>query len=1066
MSIIPSWTFPPKEATGQAPSAVTNQAASGSAPGDLSVYALGRDQIIPIVYGGPERMAGLVYIVATPKTGSLAGKLVIASVLCEGPVEEVSGFQVNNDAVPAHIQLHAYTGAPGQPVDAWLASAVPGFNESLPGIAYFVALVSPADNSFPQITALVKGLKVFDERENRFTYSNKFNTASAWTDNNLSALIQGATAPDGTPTAWTMTDNNAATFGGCGRGSAVPNDSAAYSFSIRVKKTTGGVSPTFGINVNLTGGAPAVSNNLRLNTDTGARVGGGIFWTIATDERDSTFWKCTGTITNNASGNVTLSFKIYPATGAHGSGLDVAATTGSAIVCWAGMAFGPVSAPYTETEGAAIVPGIKWSDNPARCLADFMANRAGLPVDASYTASAAGWCDQLLTGPGGSEKRSRFTLALAEKRTCSQWIETMRAYVPAWVVDAGDAWRIVADMPRATDHFFGPTTIAADSPPQITRGGTRDVPNFVEVSYTETANVPWQSLTASAEIAGAPEVRRNRVDMPGIRSYSQARRFALERLNHYTLEDVTGAMSVFDEGLKVLPGDVCAISEDAFGWAGKLVRVLDAVEKDTGRWDIQFREYDPAAYASEVATTPTSPDTSLSSPLTVAPPSGLVLAEVLAPESNLAADGVGTSIIYQSRIKVTWAESSDPYLSHYDVAVYLGSLLVFTGQVLRGVGIYVTSTVQQLASYNVQVLAVNSLGIRSDAAIADIFIDGKQIPPTDVPAITQAIEIGGEVLLTWEPAIDFDALRYEWRVDLGNVGTAWDSMMLVDAIDGLRARFRGIAPGTHRFCVKAIDSVGHYSANGRCVVLTVTSDSSAYLTDQKFTSPTLVRMVRLNTPFDETESDTLRPRWVVSDAATRSWDASMPSPIDSGTLPVFSYGAGTAGKASWRGESCDLGFTLTGDFSIAVRLTVYTGAVKKFLEVSSDGSTWTQIDLTTAPAWKGSARFIRPYFESVAAGASWLIEGPPQIKISAVERTESGGPITSSATLPTRITLANRYAKATLINVQPTNTTGARTSTIDNVIVGTGVANSFDVYLFDSSGVQRADQFYWTFKGV
>lgn len=876
--IIPDWVpprpKPPADTTGQRPPNTANDAAKYSTPGDLQLSALGRDQVIPILYGGPERLAGLIYCVATPRELAMQGKLVFAAILCEGPVESITGFEVNGEAVPEYISIVAYDGSQTT-VDPWLAAAIPGFNETLNGVAYFVAQVAPVDQAgFPQITALVKGLRVYDPR------------------------------------------------------------------------------------------------------------------TMLT----------------------------------------------------------------------------AWNDNPALCTHDFMKRVAGLPVDESYTISAANRCDETVTGAAGSEKRCTMTLLLNEKRTCEDWIETLRQYIPAWVVDAGSAWRIVADMPRAIDHSFGPGTIDTDNLPELKRGGSRDVPNAVDVFYTDTQTVPWELIAATAEGAGAAtDVRRSRVDLPGIRKYSQAYRFAVERLNHYTLEDTTGSISVFDYGLKVLPGDIAAISEAAFGWAAKQVRVLDARDKGNGRWEIEFREYDPLAYSGLVQASPSLPETSLSSPLECLPVTNMLAVERLTPESNMANDGVGTSIIYQSRIYATWDDSADPYVAHYQVRIFKGVDEVSAAIVPRGVKHWLSQPVQQLTTYRVDVYAVNSLSVFSPSASQNITINGKQFPPSDVPAIVQAMEIGGEVLFTILPAADFDTIRYEWRVDLGNVGQAWDAMKVVDTIDSLRARFRGIPEGTHRFCVKAIDSVGNYSTNGRCAVLTVTLDENAFVRDLLFVNPTLVSMVATDVPFVEGESATLSPTWFTNDPA-KSWDTAMPSPIDSGTDPVYSYGK-PAGIASWRGETHDLGYELTAAFRVSYEGGIASGGVRVFLEHSMDGTTWTQEELADGVGWTGTARFLRPYLESSVAASAWYVRGGVRVSIVA-NSTKESGQARSSASTYRRITLQKQYAKAVFIGITPINTNEARFPTVDNVVIGIGVTNTFDVYIHKANGQQSADDFIWNFEGV
>lgn len=879
--VIPDWVPPaPKptrtDSTGQQSPSRANDSAKQSAPRDLQVTALARDQVVPILYGGPERMTGLVYCAATPRELGLAGNLVFAAILCEGPVESITDFQANNEALPAWIDVRAYDGSQTT-VDPWLAAAIPGFNETLNGTAYFVARVAPQDNTgFPVITAQVKGLKTI---------------------------------------------------------------------------------------------------------------------------RD----------------------------------------------------------PRTSLTG--------FTRNSALILAHHMAHYGGLTVDDAWTIEAANRCDEIVTGAAGSEKRSEMTLALLRLMDIDRGIDTLRQYVPALVVNAGDAWRIVADMPRDPAHSFGASNIDGDSPPTFTRTGTRGTPNVIDVDYTDERTVPWETMTATVPDDGGatlPEVLLSRVALPGIRKYSQAYRFAVERLNHYTLEDTTAKINVFDYGVKVLPGDICTVSEAAFGWAAKLFIVIDATDEGNGRWSLSLREFDPLVYSGLVQVPPTAPDTALSSPLVVSPAKNVVVEQVLTPESNLPSTGLGTSIIFQSRMRVTWDESDDPYIGSYRVVIRRGGNEVSQYSVARGVGLFLSQPAQQLVTYDVDVYAVNTLGVLSLAVTRSVFIDGKTFPPSDVPTIVQAMEIGGEVLLAWEPAADFDVIRYEWRVDLGDTGAPWESLQVLDRIDGLRARFRGVPEGTHRFCVRAVDSVGNYSANSRCVTIIVTLDENAFVRGHVFTNPTTVLMARIDSPPDDPPVAGTYPRWVTNDPA-RAWDTAMPSPIDSGVAPVFTYGAG-AGIATWTGEVYDLGATLTASFRMFPNLTIFSGTVATYLEHSTDANTWTREEVSDVVGWTGTARFIRPYIEG-SPGAAFLISGGVTVEVVANATSESGNARSSASTF-SRVTLQGRYAKAVSVVVTPINTSEARFPTVDNLVIGTDVVNTFDVYIHKANGQQSAEDYLWNFEGV
>jgi hypothetical protein len=202
----------------------------------------------------------------------------------------------------------------------------------------------------------------------------------------------------------------------------------------------------------------------------------------------------------------------------------------------------------------------------------------------------------------------------------------------------------VADAPRATDHTFGLTKINTEPQSTLSKRGIKDTPNVVEIGYMKTDIKPWAMSYVEANTS--PTIRRKaRIDMPGIRRYSQARRFAIERLNHYTLEDLEGQINVFEDGLKVQIGDVASIT-DAIGLTNKLARVMVREDQGHGRWALFWREYDPAAYSSVVETEPTSGNTGLPNPQTVQPITNLVANEVIYAEKDITPDYLARGLIY------------------------------------------------------------------------------------------------------------------------------------------------------------------------------------------------------------------------------------------------------------------------------------------------------------------------------------------------------------------------------------------------------------------------------------
>lgn len=689
-----------------------------------------------------------------------------------------------------------------------------------------------------------------------------------------------------------------------------------------------------------------------------------------------------------------------------------------------------------------------WSDNPALVLADFLTNStfgAGRTIDWTTVSTAADFCDELVGSP--SEKRSLVTFAMTQKRAVSEWVDVLRSYVPCWVLDDGGTVSLIVDKERATDHTFAAASIDSSPAPKLKKRGVLDAPTVVEIAFTNTSISPWTTGVAEAS-TGSTVRRKSRIEMPGIRRYSQARRFAIERLNHYTLEDLEVEFSVFEDGLKVREGDVVEVT-DGIGLSGKKFRVLECSDKGNGRWSIKAREYDPAAYSSAVETNPTTPDLNLPNPRDVAAPTGIAITESVFLEKKLSGDSLARGFIYQSRFEVTWTAAAYAYPATYRVEVYNGAELVHEGS--TPLTKYVTPAVQQGNTYTVKVYTRAGLGYESAALIGSQVALGKALPPGNVPAISRAFEIGGEVLLEWTPAVDIDVIRYEWRY--GAVGGfAWDSAYLIDRIDGLRARFKGLPVGTWRFAVKAIDSVGNYSANATTVDVTITSDADAILQDREFSSPTLTNMQSLA----ELEG-TWRKRWATR-VSSDAWTSVMPDPLTSNSNPVSSYHASATSK--FVGEAWDIGAEVTGDWTMTTDDSALSGTISYSIETSTDGSTYTS---QSGKSYTGTARFVRPVLEATTT-STIALNRPPVIGLTTLTRKESGGPVTSSATTYSRITLTGNYVKATRITVTPRGT-AARIATVDNVVVSPSSTNSFDVYIFDAAGTQVASNYDWSFEG-
>lgn len=703
-------------------------------PSENQTMYIAQDDVIPILYGGPEMLSGLLYFYG------VYGTLYTACmILCEGEIEligntgtsdgdtDMTGV-LNGDvaAIAGAVQIYKYRGTNTQNIDSRLQAIVPSFDENMRGTAYYVVQAVPGTTGVPRITVPVKGRKIFDPRCNLLTQSNNFGDAN-WGKSNIASVVQDAVGPYGaTNYAWTATDSSGSTGIIYQNITGLVNNSASYVGCVKVAKRTG--APQFGFDLSLSGGTPTVAVSARIMPETGDTTGSSA-GVVAVDL--GTHWKLSISITNNSSGNTTLQMAIYPCA------LNGAAT-GYNVISEAYVRHEVRPDGYLDTTTVAMDQPTVFSKNTGLILGDYLASTVygeGRVVNQQSLATAAEFCDQVLgtvrtgtytwsantvtvtttdphgliaglslttfdftsgaatpdgqytiisvpspytftftltgSGAGGNvsfwnsaqnERRSTLTLMVDEIRPKSEWRDIIRSYIPAWVNDGGDEAFIRVDTVGSVDHTFTDSDIdVTESIPQFNRAGVNQSPNVVTIKYTDTSLYPWKTATATAPDTIPTDARRSGIDMLGMRSYAQAKRYAIEKLNHYTIEDLTGEIDIFDIGLKVFPGDIVSVTYTLLNISAKLFRVLGVQDRGHGRWRLRLREYQPNTYSNAVQSAPALSDLTPPNINNIPTVSGLTLTEFRRQESG----------VWVSRIAVTWNPITNwPYVRGYVIGHY------------------------------------------------------------------------------------------------------------------------------------------------------------------------------------------------------------------------------------------------------------------------------------------------------------------------------------------------------------------------------------------------------------
>ena len=138
---------------------------------------------IPVIYG--ERRVGGVRVFVSTKDVSGGDKnefLYIALAMAEGEVESITDIHlddkpITNSKYSGLYTINVHTGADNQAYDSLLTEANAGWTSShkLSGIAYLAIKLKWDEDVFsgmPEITAVVKGRKVFVPRDSSTAWSN------------------------------------------------------------------------------------------------------------------------------------------------------------------------------------------------------------------------------------------------------------------------------------------------------------------------------------------------------------------------------------------------------------------------------------------------------------------------------------------------------------------------------------------------------------------------------------------------------------------------------------------------------------------------------------------------------------------------------------------------------------------------------------------------------------------------------------------------------------------------------------------------------------------------------
>lgn len=373
-----------------------------------------------------------------------------------------------------------------------------------------------------------------------------------------------------------------------------------------------------------------------------------------------------------------------------------------------------------------------YSTNPVLAVYDYLASTVyGLGVPSAELTAAdfiteANYADENVTTDAGTADRFTANGMVDTSQTVGTNLKSLLSSCRGWLVYEGGAFRMfirkvksAASYKLTEDQFIGDLTFNLP--------GIKDSFNRITGRIINPANSLYQADGVQWPRAGASNsflTDDNNFDVPQTLELPFTQnKYTAEQILMVLLRESRDAETVTavvkEAALQLQVGDVVAVSHSTPGWSDKLFWVLNISLALDGTVRLSLIEYNAAAYSLDTqAVLAEAPNGGLPDPSVCQPPTGLTLLSNSTTAIRLA-NGQA-----QSRIKVSWTASPDPYLHHYLVRLRVNGATnwAFGAEPPRGdVECYLN--VASDVTYDVELSAVNTLGVRSTVLTNSIRTD-------------------------------------------------------------------------------------------------------------------------------------------------------------------------------------------------------------------------------------------------------------------------------------------------------------------------------------------------------
>jgi len=456
-----------------------------------------------------------------------------------------------------------------------------------------------------------------------------------------------------------------------------------------------------------------------------------------------------------------------------------------------------------------------YSANPALVIAYLVDNATDLAVGWSSIATAADYCDETV----GSASRWGIGLAVQDRQTAHQWIETLLQYANCYAYIDGGTFHLAPDTTGASTHTITNADIVAGTM-RMRKRGAGSVPDRVEVSFTKPNGTRGVAETSSTITPG----KTTRLHLPGIPSHTMAKRKAIETLDKAALQDLEMEFVGFDSGLGETVGDIGTISH-LYGVTSKLMRLVDIEQVGRGRWRKVYREYDPAVYDNSITAEPTYPDTDLDSPFDFPTAPTPALTETLFVEEG------GRTL---SRLEIDWTGVDWLYASGYRVKVEGAKVIMDVTVPHAGITAHkaVTPPIEQGVTYRADVWVLSNLGQQGDTSGSSTLIAAGKLLKPIAPTTITGYEAGSFVALEWPAGLDVDLAGYRIKrlndaTYVDGSSSDWSAATTVaNRVDALSVLLPAQPAGDYWYGVKSLDTLEQESTGTAWTKITITDDGT------------------------------------------------------------------------------------------------------------------------------------------------------------------------------------------------------------------------------------------------